>query len=66
MARRGHVLVALGEPGFRRLLAVRLTSQFGDGIFQASLAGAVLFDPDGRRRPPMWRPGSPCCSCRTR
>lgn len=46
MARRGHVLGALAEPGFRRLLAVRLASQFGDGIFQASLAGAVLFDPE--------------------
>jgi MFS family permease len=40
------VLVALAEPGFRRLLAVRLASQFGDGVFQASLAGAVLFDPE--------------------
>lgn len=32
--------------GFRRLLAVRLLSQFGDGVFQASLAGAVLFNPE--------------------
>jgi MFS family permease len=40
------VLAALAEPGFRRLLAVRLASQFGDGVFQASLAGAVLFDPE--------------------
>ena len=32
--------------GYRRLLAVRLTSQFGDGVFQASLAGAVLFNPE--------------------
>jgi MFS family permease len=46
VVRRGHVLVALAEPGFRRLLAVRLASQFGDGVFQASLAGAVLFDPE--------------------
>jgi MFS family permease len=46
MARRGHVLVALADPSFRRLLAVRLASQFGDGVFQASLAGAVLFDPE--------------------
>ncbi|MDT4914445.1 MAG: hypothetical protein QOC66_3573 [Pseudonocardiales bacterium] len=37
--------MALAEPGFRRLTAVRLASQFGDGVFQASLAGAVLFDP---------------------
>ncbi len=46
MTRRGHVLAALGNPDFRRLLAVRLASQFGDGVFQASLAGAVLFDPE--------------------
>lgn len=32
--------------GFRRLLAVRLASQFGDGVLQASLAGAVLFNPE--------------------
>ena len=33
-------------PEFGRLLAVRLFSQFGDGIFQAALAGAILFNPD--------------------
>jgi MFS family permease len=31
---------------YRRLLAVRLAGQFGDGAFQASLAGAVLFNPE--------------------
>jgi hypothetical protein len=45
VANRGHVLSALANPGFRRLFAVRLASQFGDGVFQAGLAGAVLFDP---------------------
>jgi MFS family permease len=40
------VRAALRNPGFRRLFAVRLASQFGDGVFQASLAGAVLFDPE--------------------
>ena len=30
---------------FRRLLATRLASQFGDGVFQAALAGTVLFNP---------------------
>ncbi|MCZ2827403.1 MFS transporter [Modestobacter sp. VKM Ac-2986] len=30
---------------FRRLLATRLSSQFGDGVFQAALAGTVLFNP---------------------
>ena len=32
--------------GFRRLYGVRLAGQFGDGVFQASLAGAVLFNPE--------------------
>jgi hypothetical protein len=40
------VLAALADPGFRRLFALRLACQFGDGVFQASLAGAVLFDPE--------------------
>lgn len=31
---------------FRRLYSVRLAGQFGDGVFQASLAGAVLFNPE--------------------
>jgi MFS family permease len=38
--------VALRLAGFRRLLAVRLLAQVGDGVFQASLAGAVLFNPE--------------------
>ena len=32
--------------GFRRLLFSRFCSQWGDGLFQASLAGAVLFNPE--------------------
>ncbi|EKF25948.1 major Facilitator Superfamily protein [Mycolicibacterium hassiacum DSM 44199] len=32
--------------GFRRLLALRLVSQFGDGLFNAGLAGAILFNPE--------------------
>ena len=43
--RTHHLLAALHDPGFRRLFRVRLAGQFGDGVFQASLAGAVLFDP---------------------
>ena len=38
-----RALLALA--GFRRLLGTRLTSQFGDGLFQAALAGSVLFNP---------------------
>lgn len=30
-------------PMFRRLLAIRMVSQFGDGLFQAGLAGGLLF-----------------------
>lgn len=40
MARR-----LLGRADFRRLLLTRLASQFGDGMFQAALAGTVLFNP---------------------
>jgi hypothetical protein len=42
-----HLVVrdALVRTEFRRLLATRLSSQFGDGVFQAAVAGTVLFDP---------------------
>ncbi len=33
------------RPDFRRLLTTRLLSQAGDGVFQAALAGTVLFNP---------------------
>src|SRR3954453_15865143 len=35
----------LRRSDFRRLLGTRLLSQFGDGVFQAALAGTVLFNP---------------------
>lgn len=41
-----------GLPDFWRLLQVRMASQFGDGLFQATLAGALLFSPD-RAADPM-------------
>jgi MFS family permease len=41
----------LGTPGFRRLLAVRFTAQWGDGMFQAALGGAVLFNPEREADP---------------
>jgi MFS family permease len=50
VARRGHLLTALAEPGFRRLFGVRIAGQFGDGVFQASLAGVVLFNPQNQAR----------------
>ncbi len=35
----------LRRSDFRRLLGTRLLGQFGDGVFQAALAGTVLFNP---------------------
>lgn len=35
----------LKRKDFRRLFGARLSAQFADGVFQASLAGAVLFNP---------------------
>ncbi|MGY1916855.1 MFS transporter [Blastococcus sp. SYSU DS0973] len=35
----------LARRDFLRLLGTRLLSQFGDGVFQAALAGTVLFNP---------------------
>ncbi|KRD07824.1 MFS transporter [Mycobacterium sp. Root265] len=40
-----------GLPEFRRLLELRAVSQFGDGLFQAGLAGALLFNPDRETTP---------------
>lgn len=39
------------SPGLGRLLAVRLTSQITDGVFQASLFGAILFNPERHSDP---------------
>jgi MFS family permease len=41
----------LGIPDFRRLLVSRLAAQWGDGLFQAGLAGAVLFNPERQADP---------------
>ena len=41
----------LSRKGFRRLLGTRLLSQFGDGLFQAALAGTVLFNPQRAAHP---------------
>ena len=42
----GSVRALFREPGFGRLFATRLVSQSADGVFQASLASAVLFNPE--------------------
>ena len=41
----------LGATGFRRLVAVRLTGQFTDGMVQAALATYVLFSPERAATP---------------
>jgi MFS family permease len=46
LGHRHHLRVALRLPDFRRLFGVRLLGQFADGVFQLSLAGAVLFNPE--------------------
>ena len=40
------LLTLLRGRGFRRLFASRMTSSFGDGIFQVALASHVLFNPE--------------------
>ena len=35
-----------GLPEFQRLLELRAVSQFGDGLFAAGIAGAILFNPE--------------------
>lgn len=40
-----------GMPEFWRLLELRLVSQFGDGLFAAGLAGAILFNPERAAEP---------------
>ena len=42
---RGNLRAVWHARGFRRLVAVRLISQLGDGMFQAALAGSLLFNP---------------------
>ncbi|MEV0676962.1 MFS transporter [Actinosynnema sp. NPDC050436] len=41
----------LATADFRRLFATRLAGQWGDGVFQAGLAGAVLFNPERQADP---------------
>ncbi|MEU7629954.1 MFS transporter [Nocardia sp. NPDC049220] len=39
------------SPGVVRLAAVRFAGQFGDGMFQAALSGAILFNPERQTDP---------------
>ena len=38
-------------PGFRRLLAVRLAGQCGDGVFEVTLASLFFFNPQQEGTP---------------
>lgn len=51
VAPTGNLRAILHRRGFRRLLAVRLSSQIGDGWFQAGLAGSVFFNPERAASP---------------
>ncbi|GAA4485032.1 MFS transporter [Rhodococcus olei] len=52
-ARAHHRLRAAirATPGLGRLVTVRFASQFGDGMFQAALGGAILFNPERHTDP---------------
>nr|WP_226434983.1 hypothetical protein [Rhodococcus yananensis] len=39
------------SPGLARLTVVRFAGQFGDGLFQAALGGAILFNPERHTDP---------------
>jgi MFS family permease len=47
----GNLRAIFASRGFRRLLTVRLSSQVGDGLFQAGLAGSVFFNPEKAASP---------------
>lgn len=47
----GDLRTLLRFPGFRRLLSVRLLSQFADGVFQVGLAAYVVFSPEQQATP---------------
>ncbi|UPK75041.1 MFS transporter [Nocardioidaceae bacterium SCSIO 66511] len=51
MSEAAYVRDGLWTSGFRRLLLTRLTSQCGDGVFQAGIAWLVLLSPDAQRTP---------------
>jgi small-conductance mechanosensitive channel len=48
---RGNLRAILAGASFRRLLGVRLVSQFADALFQGGLAGSVLFNPTEQTSP---------------
>jgi MFS family permease len=49
--RLGFVRLLRTGDGYRRLLTTRFAIQFADGMFQAALGGAVLFNPERQADP---------------
>src|SRR5918997_6038096 len=49
---RGIAATLAAHPGLGRLAVIRFAGQFGDGMFQAALGGAILFNP-GRETGPL-------------
>ncbi|WP_052172989.1 MFS transporter [Nocardia sp. BMG111209] len=49
--RRAAWLAGVRRPGVLRLALVRFAGQFGDGMFQAALGGAILFNPERETDP---------------
>jgi MFS family permease len=43
--------VLLRDPEFRRLIFTRFVAQWGDGVYRAGLAGAILFNPERETDP---------------
>ncbi len=48
---RPGLAVLARYPAYRRLLGVRFAAQWGDGMFQAALGAAVLFNPERQADP---------------
>lgn len=51
MSTVGHLRHLLRGTWFRRLFAVRITSQLSDGVFQVALASYVIFSPERQPSP---------------
>src|SRR6185312_2460514 len=51
VVRSGGIRELLRRRWFRRLYGTRLAAQCADGVFQASLASAVFFNPDHQTDP---------------
>lgn len=52
MSYLSQLRLVLRGSGFRKLFAVRLTSQLGDGVFQVALASYVFFSPERQTSAP--------------